>query len=110
MECTLTVMGYRVVACADAKRASRAFSSHQSIDLLLTDFEMPDQSGIELARELTALCPLLPVMIITGSVLSATNMQEIHRRHWVYVSKPCQLSSLETTMKHLLRIESPCDG
>ena len=102
MECSLEAMGYVVVACADAQDALTAFHSHPAVNILLTDFEMPRKSGIELARELTALRPALPVMILTGSLLSAATMQEIQERRWIYVSKPCYLSALESTLKEIL--------
>lgn len=107
MECGLRAMGYVVVACADAQLASTAFHSHPAIDILLTDFNMPRKSGIELARELTALCPALPVMILTGSLLSAATMQEIHDRRWTYVSKPYCFPALESTLKEILIDERP---
>lgn len=105
MECSLKAMGYLVVACADAEIASAAFRSHPAIDILLTDVEMPGRSGIELARELTALRPALPVIVITGSLLSTGTMQEICDRRWNYFGKPCRLSVLESTMKALLMSE-----
>lgn len=107
MECSLSSMGYLVVACADAHLASTAFHSHPAIDLLLTDFEMPSKTGIELARELTAVCPALPVMIITGSLLPAATMQEMDDRRWVYVSKPCRLSTLEASLQEILTVALP---
>ena len=105
MECSLRGIGYLVVACADAHLAAKAFHSHPEIDLLMTDIEMPGRSGLELARELTALSPSLPVMMITGSILSAAAMEEIRARQWTYISKPCDLSRLETTMKQILTAE-----
>lgn len=105
VECSLTMMGYRVVACADALLAASAFQSQPAVDILLTDFNMPGRSGLELARELTDSRPSLPVVILTGSVLSAPLMQEIHTRGWTYVSKPCHLSALESTMSNLLTAE-----
>ena len=99
MELSLSAMGYLVVACADAHLAATAFHAHTAIDILLTDFEMPRRSGVELARELTAIRPSLPVMIITGSILPAATMQEIHDRQWMYVSKPCHLAALQATLK-----------
>ena len=105
MECTLTAMGFVVVACADAQLASTAFLAQPAVDILLTDFEMPRKSGLELARELTVLRPTLPVMIITGSLLSPAAVQEMHQRRWIYVSKPCHLPALESTLKELLMTE-----
>ncbi len=39
----------------------------ESIDLILTDIEMPDMSGDELARTIHARYPELPVVAITSS-------------------------------------------
>ena len=105
MECSLMAMGYAVVACADGQFASTAFHSHPVIDILLTDFEMPRRSGIELARELTASHPALPVILITGSLLSSATMQEIYVRRWIYVSKPCRFPALESTLNDVLMRE-----
>ena len=102
MDCTLTSMGYRVIACADAQVACCAFHSRSGIDILLTDVEMPGRSGFELARELTKACPSLPVMIITGSTLSDETLQEIEDKRWIYVRKPYRLPSLEATLEQLL--------
>ena len=105
MECSLEAMGYLVIACADAQVASAAFEAHPAIDILLTDFEMPGTSGLELAKELTAVRPTLPVLIITGSLLSASTMEEIHDRQWIYISKPCELAAVEAIMSKVLLME-----
>lgn len=110
MELSLRAMGYHVVACADAHLASMAFHSHPAIDLLMTDFEMPNKTGLELARELTVSSPALPVMIITGSLLPEATMQEIQERRWTYLSKPCHLTALESTMKAVMAAELPANA
>jgi CheY-like chemotaxis protein len=38
---------------------------------------MPGRTGLELARELTAIKPMLPVVVITGSVLSSELLEEL---------------------------------
>lgn len=102
MECSLIQMGYAVVACADAHLASRAFRSSGRIDILITDFDMPGRTGLELARDLTEIDSGLPVIFVTGSVLPDATMQEIHTRQWLYVSKPCYVPSLERTISAIL--------
>ena len=104
MELTLTAMGYHVIACPDAFFASAAFRLQPHVDILLTDFEMPGRSGLELARELAALSPSLPILIVTGSMMSTESMQEIYDRHWIYISKPCHLPALEATLYQLLQV------
>ena len=101
MECSLKAMGYVVISCADAQLASTAFHRHPAIDILLTDFDMPGRSGVEFARELTTLRSSLPVVILTGSLLSETILDEIHDRQWTYVRKPCHFSALKSILQIL---------
>ena len=105
METLLTFLGYRVIACSNAHTASLAFLSDThagSVDLMLTDIEMPGRSGIELARELTALCPSLPVLIVSGSLISTDLEREMQDRCWKFVGKPFRLPALVDTLQSLL--------
>lgn len=95
----LSTMGFRVVACGDGDLAAAAFTRNCAIDLLLTDQEMPGRSGIELARDLTALRPSLPVMIVSGSILSDELLREIQARNWTFIPKPCQLTALLASLE-----------
>ena len=99
---SLEMMGYTVVSCRNAVLASEAFCSRADIDLLLTDLQMPRTSGVELARELTALRPSLPVMIVSGSILSAELAREVQERRWKFLSKPYGLPDLVEGLRFLL--------
>ena len=103
-EILLSVVGYRVIACSDAQIASQAFLSDSAgkIDLLLTDIEMPGRSGIDLARELTVLRPSLPVLIVSGSLLSSDLEREMGDRSWQFVGKPFLLPTLMDAVERLL--------
>jgi DNA-binding NtrC family response regulator len=100
----LTETGYDVIACADGELALNAFHAHPSIDILLTDIEMPRKSGLELARELSLSDPFLPVLIVSGSILSDETWQEMQDRKWGYMSKPCLLPQLLATLQSLPRL------
>ena len=101
MTVNLSSLGYRVFACPDAQAAASEFRTQPHVDLLLTDFQMPGATGVDLARELTGLRPSLPVVIITGSTLTRQTMQEIEERQWTFVPKPCHLRSLEGILKRV---------
>jgi two-component system cell cycle sensor histidine kinase/response regulator CckA len=59
--------GYRVLVAGNAAEAEAVFEGHAGrIQLLLTDVIMPQTSGIELARRLTAIKPGLPVVYMSG--------------------------------------------
>jgi PAS domain S-box-containing protein len=59
--------GYRVTAAADAAEALAIVAeSQRRFDLLLSDYVMPGQSGLELANTLRASWPELRVVLMTG--------------------------------------------
>jgi PAS domain S-box-containing protein len=61
--------GLRVVCCATASAALQALAAAPAdFDLVVTDFNMPGSSGLDLAREAMRLRPGLPVAIASGYV------------------------------------------
>jgi CheY-like chemotaxis protein len=62
----LQVGGYTPVAVASAERAlERLEQAH--VDLVLTDLNMPIQSGLDLLLELLTRRSTIPVVVMTGS-------------------------------------------
>ncbi len=61
--------GYRVAVCSVAADAlAGMLDGSLDCDIVISDYNMPELSGIELARQLTALRPGLPVIITSGYV------------------------------------------
>jgi PAS domain S-box-containing protein len=61
--------GYRVSRLSSAPEALDALRRDpQAFDLLISDFNMPSMSGVELAEALRNLAPELPVIITSGHV------------------------------------------
>lgn len=63
------VLENRGFVVSAASRGEHAVEFHTQLgrfDLLITDIDMPGQSGIDLAAELTSRQPDLPVLFITG--------------------------------------------
>ena len=62
-------LGYRVTIATTCGQALAVFRADPyAFDLVLTDYTMPDRSGLELATELVRLRPDLPVVLTTGHV------------------------------------------
>ncbi len=60
-------LGYRVTARADGRSALGLFRGNPAaFDIVITDQIMPQMTGLELAFEITALRPGLPVIMCTG--------------------------------------------
>ncbi len=69
VEALLRRAGYRLT-CLDNPRQglARAVANEDAVDVLVTDFNMPGLSGLDIARALQQQRPSLPVIITTGYV------------------------------------------
>jgi PAS domain S-box-containing protein len=65
LEDVLDDLGHDVSAC-DCGPAAIAEVGRDCPDLLLLDFAMPGMNGAEVAREVRARCPDLPIVFVTG--------------------------------------------
>ena len=81
--------GFRVLAASDAIQANAFWEAESdSIDILLTDFQIPGNSGAELARFFKAEKPTLQVIIATGSVELPPDAISSLRFHYKILAKP----------------------
>ncbi|MEP7242777.1 MAG: CHASE3 domain-containing protein [Gammaproteobacteria bacterium] len=65
----LTRLGYTVAGFTDARAALEAFNAApDAFDLVLTDLSMPGTSGLEVAAEMLARRPDLPVLLASGYI------------------------------------------
>jgi PAS domain S-box-containing protein len=76
VERLLQRFGYRVTCHSDPRRALAALrEAPQSFDLLLSDFNMPQCSGLELARAAARVRADLPVVISSGYITEALSAE-----------------------------------
>jgi signal transduction histidine kinase len=91
VERLLVRAGYRVSCHLSANAALAALRADPAAcDLVVTDFNMPEQSGLELGRALAALRPGLPVVLISGYIFDElpaqarrAGMREVVRKQHV---------------------------
>ncbi|MCG8472861.1 MAG: PAS domain S-box protein [Desulfobacterales bacterium] len=63
----LNRLGYKVLVAKDTRHALSLFAAHQSsVDLVITDFDMPGENGFALAAHLHEMDPGCPVIIVSG--------------------------------------------
>jgi len=63
----LAMAGLRVRGTTSPNEALQWFRATPGyFDVLVTDFRMPELSGLELTQRARALCPNLPVILVTG--------------------------------------------
>lgn len=98
--------GYTVYVSGDADRAAQLFRRSPGIDLVITDYSMPQRSGIDLARELKTLQPSLHVLIISGAIVTPGQLDLMQVHGWKFLPKPFSLpqllSEVHTILEHAL--------
>lgn len=63
----LEMEGHAVSGFESSAQALDYVRQHpQAVDLLITDYNMPEMSGLDLAREVRALRPRLPIIVASG--------------------------------------------
>ena len=98
---------YKVNAFSDAREAVRhlkELEAHKKyVDLVISDINMPEISGIDLIRNIHRSQPDLPIILITafGSVDSAVDA--IRAGAFDYVVKPFQLAELKVSVERAIR-------
>jgi len=63
----LEELGYELTVCSDPHEALRMFSA-SPVDLVITDYKMPQMTGIELIASLRETSTTVPVILISGFV------------------------------------------
>jgi signal transduction histidine kinase len=69
----LRCAGFSVTVCGEGRAAIERLDSGLVVDLLLTDFAMPEMNGVALAHEARKRRPSLPVVVLTGYASEAAD-------------------------------------
>lgn len=102
-EKTLSDMGYNVTSAASGKEALEKFKkSPEQFDVVITDQTMFGMTGAELAGELLALKPDLPVVVCTGhsEILNEDKAREIGAKE--FLMKPLSGKRLAQAIRRVL--------
>jgi len=103
----LHLHGYNVLPAANGWAALRiCYAEPGPIHLLLTDIDMPDMDGLELARCLRSHRPEVPVLFMTGQRVETQPKSELTNRPAMdlcpFISKPFQIRELIGTIQMLM--------
>jgi PAS domain S-box-containing protein len=97
--------GYRVLEAESCFQAAHLAEGDTRIDLLLSDFSLPDGDGPELARALRQRRPELRVLIATGHTEQRAALREDDRT--AVISKPFDLQQFGALVQRLLDDKPP---
>ncbi len=84
----LTDFGYRVIARPDGASAMSAVREISGIDLVITDYQMPDMNGIDFVRKLRKVLPSVQTIMLTAYGSIETYFRSKDLGVFEFVSKP----------------------
>jgi len=88
------------VACSAAQ--ARDCLGRSKYDAILSDFNMPGESGLDLLGHVSARYPGLPFILMTGSGISPLRDETIKMGGSGYMVKPFKLKNLLETIDRVL--------
>ncbi len=89
----LTERGHTLTGVADAVGARRRLDL-LDLDVIVTDINLARESGLALCREVSAIDPELPVIVITAFGSLDTAVEAIRAGAYDYLTKPLSLEAL----------------
>ena len=99
--------GYEVLAASNGSEGLTIFrQSLHPIELLVTDYNMPKMSGLELARECSRLCNELSVLYVSGSRPDEELQADLQAPKRGFLAKPFRGHDLLRKAKELLLIQT----
>ncbi|MFZ2090008.1 MAG: PAS domain S-box protein [Desulfobaccales bacterium] len=99
----LESLGYRMTVTTRPLEALQLFKDNpQDFDLVIADQTMPQMTGLELAQELLALRPELPIILVTGFSQVVTPEKAKAAGVREYIMKPLSISELTNAISQAL--------
>lgn len=90
--------GYDIQTSDNGKKALGLIEK-ENFDIVLTDLNMDDVSGLDVLNNVKKISPDIPVIVITGYESMDTAITALRGGAYDYLIKPCQEIDLKTTIK-----------
>ena len=97
----LTANEYQTILASSGEEALEIASKRNSIDLLLTDIDMPGINGIVLAKQFCNLYPQINVLFMSGCILPSTLFRILGKKV-AFLKKPFRINALIEIIKAVL--------
>lgn len=98
--------GYQVTVFNDSQLAFKEFQAGpDDFDLVITDFTMPQLSGVEVAKHFLEIRPELPIVLLSGITNTFAEDKLKEQGFRICIEKPFQLDSLMGQLRRLLDSE-----
>lgn len=99
-------LGCRVIARSDAKAALSLLRDGAQVDLVITDYCMPEMDGMEFLVLVGRMRPSVPRIVVTGYGEVETYVKMLSIGVCEYVNKPVRLKELDRIVKTALTLSA----
>lgn len=100
---SLTKAGYEVITASDGESGLQMVTQHKP-DIVVTDYQMPGISGLELLSELKRSHPGIPVIVLTAHGDVALTIKSIQAGAYDFIEKPLQIQELLQIIRNGIEI------
>ncbi len=101
VELQLKKDGHEVVSCVNGQEGLDCLN-RESFDLIITDLQMPEVSGIELLASLNEQNRSIPAIVLTGFASVESAVEAIKLGALDYITKPPQLDEISLKVNNTL--------
>jgi DNA-binding NtrC family response regulator len=103
----LSKFGYTVLTAESSDSALKIYAREwPTIDLVMIDLIMPNQSGMECLDKLLKINPLARIIIASGHFPDAATRKMIQDRAGTFIQKPYGIESLLKSVRRVLEEKS----
>lgn len=100
---SLSKSGYAVITANDGESGIKKAASEKP-DLVITDYQMPGLSGLDVLNELKRTQPGIPVILLTAHGDVALTIKSIQLGAYDFIEKPIQLQEVLEIIKNGLEV------
>lgn len=76
---------------------------HKRLDLVISDLNMPEMTGLEFISKFRELAPNIPIILVTAFGSIETAIEAIRRGAFDYTTKPFKLAEMSVTVARALK-------
>jgi DNA-binding NtrC family response regulator len=108
LETGLTLNGFRVT-CARTGREALEAARASCFDAVVSDIFMPDGDGLQVVRELRAISPEIPIILITAQGSVEVAVRAISEGASDFIAKPFEIAALAALVRRHLNARSEAE-
>lgn len=99
--------GYRVITADCGRDALKKAKAESSLDLVITDYLMPDLNGLQVLDGIRKLHPRVKSLVVSGHGTVRSAVEAMRLGAFDYITKPFDVDQVKATVKRVLKSESP---